>query len=112
MLVTIGISLRMATKSRSEVSPGSIANTIPPKNQTNQSENAQTPAVILLVAERIRGNQPVTTYDVRPDVPVQLQIMLSGGSVNSIYTLKIASLDGGQHTFLQKKNLNPPLIRT
>ena len=111
MLMTIGISLRVTTNSNSEVPTGPIANTIPSRNQSNQSvENAQEPAVILLVAERIRGTQPITTYNIRPDVPVQLQVMLVSGSANTSYTLKITSLDGDQHTLLQKQNLSPQLI--
>ena len=107
VLVAIGVSLEMSTRSHpKEVASGTVANTSPLQDGATQpTDNTGKPAVILLVAERIRGDQQITTYQVSRDVPVQLQVLLAGETARSGYTLKVESMTEKRHILLQQQDL-------
>jgi hypothetical protein len=68
------------------------------------------PDVILLVAERVRGEQQIATYQVHPNATVQLQIMLGGETARSGYRLQVVPLEGSHHILLEKTGLQAQSI--
>ncbi len=114
ILVAIGITLNLTGKSMRQnsksVSPGTIATLQRGVSQTPPG-NATKPEVILLVAERIRGQQQITTYQIPPNVSVQFQVLLAGEPANSDYTLKIVSHDAKQHILLERRDLKAQVQR-
>lgn len=81
-----------------------LANGISPsKVEPAPHTDAKNPAVILLVAENMRGRQPVVTYRVQSDVPVELQIILAEGS-QGIYNLEITS---SGRSLVKREGLQP-----
>jgi hypothetical protein len=111
ILIAAGVTLRWFTKlpgkeftTRSQATPP--AKSVPPQ-AVPETGNSGRSAVILIVAERIRGEQPIATYRIRPDVPVELQILLAGAAVHSTYDLEIVSLDSKQQVILKQEDLQP-----
>jgi hypothetical protein len=90
---------------------------VPQTSATNggQSHGANGPSValptdtksdvILLVAERTRGDQQIANYQVHRAAAVQLQVMLSGETAHSGYTLQVVPVEGPRHILLEKKAL-------
>lgn len=107
VLVAIGVSLKVSTSSHpKEVASGTVANTSPQQNRAIQpTDESGKPAVILLVAERIRGDQQFPSYHVGRDAAVQLQILLAGETARSGYALKVESVTGKRHILLEQQDL-------
>ena len=108
ILTVVGITLNLTSKSMRQnsksVPSGTIAALQKGVSQTSPG-NATKPEVILLVAERIRGQQQATTYQISPSVPVQVQVLLDGDSASSEYTLTIVSHDAKPHIVLEQRRL-------
>jgi hypothetical protein len=66
---------------------------------------------ILLVAERLRGEQQITTHHIRPDVPVQIQVLLPQQTAHAGYTLTVSSLDDTRHVLVEQKHLQAQLTK-
>jgi hypothetical protein len=108
ILAAVGITLNLTSRSIRQNSKSPSSGTIvTPENGILPTSlgNATKPEVILLVAERIRGEQQITTYQISPNVPVQFQVLLAGESASSDYTLKLVSHDAKQHVLLERRNL-------
>jgi hypothetical protein len=65
------------------------------------------PQVVLLVAERIRGAQPLTTYHVRPEAPVELQVLLADEAAQASYTIEITSSGALPQVHWKQTDLKP-----
>lgn len=108
LAVTLPLMKKMAQRN-----PTSVSQTAATSTQSLQSANAPPialpaairPDVILLAAERVRGELQVATYQVHRNSPVQLQIMLPGETVRSGYGLQVLSLEGPRHILLEKTDL-------
>jgi hypothetical protein len=66
------------------------ANMAPQINSSIADKNAK-PDIILIVAERIRGEQKTATYPIHRGSPIELQILLPGESAGSGYRLRVTS---------------------
>ncbi len=114
ILAAIGVALILvnrpiknsSTAALAPVSPHAVA----PPTAPSAAVLAQKPAVILLIAERIRGEQQVATYRIPHDAQVQLQVLLPGETAGSGYTLEVASLDDQAHVLLSQKHLKAQSI--
>jgi hypothetical protein len=109
ILAAVGITLSLTSKSMRQnsksVSSGTIAAVQSSMPDTSPG-NAAKPEVILLVAERIRGQQQSTTHQLHRGVPVQLQIILAGETERSGYLLRLHSLGEDKHVLPEYKDLN------
>jgi hypothetical protein len=63
------------------------------------------PDVVLIAAERTRGEQKTATYQVHRENPVQLQIVLPGETAHSGYQLRVTPLADPGKTLLQQNDL-------
>ena len=108
ILAAVGITPSLISKlmrqNSERVSSGTIAAVQNGRPQTSPGNTAK-PEVILLVADRIRGRQHITTYRVPPGVTVQVQVLLAGASASSDYTLQIVSHDAKPHIVLEQRRL-------
>jgi hypothetical protein len=80
------------------------ANSTPAQNKTPTTP-ASKPDIILLAAERTRGEQKIMTYPVHRESPVELQIVLPGQTVRSGYQVRLATSADPTKTLLQQNNL-------
>jgi hypothetical protein len=108
LAVTLPLMKKMMQRDTASVSP--TATTSPQVAQTENPPLAALPGtmkpdVILLAAERMRGEPQAATYQVHPNAPVQLQIMLPGETERSGYGLQVFPLEGPHHILLEKTNL-------
>jgi len=108
LAVTLPLMKKMTQRNTASVSQTATTNP-----QVAQNENpplaavpgTMKPDVILLAAERMRGEPQAATYQVHPSAPVQLQIMLPGETERSGYGLQVFPLAGPHHVLLEKTNL-------
>jgi hypothetical protein len=90
-LVALGITLHMAKRNQAKP-PGAVAGAVSsPQGVTPALEGTEKAAAILLVAERLRGAEPITRYQVHPGSPVELQVLLTGKAPDTQYKLQIVS---------------------
>jgi anti-sigma-K factor RskA len=84
----------------------SAANT-PPQNQAplTTAPNTATPDVVLIAAERIRGEQKTTTYQIHREAPIQLQVLLPSETARSGYQVRVSQSDDPAKTLLQQNDL-------
>jgi hypothetical protein len=85
-------------------------NQTPPQIQPQTPKSAATtatakPDVVLIAAERTRGEQKTATYQVHRENPVQLQIVLPGETAHSGYQLRVTPLADPGKTLLQQNDL-------
>jgi hypothetical protein len=80
------------------------ANSTPAQNKTSTTP-ATKPDIVLLAAERTRGEQTITTYPVHRNSPVELQIVLPGETARSGYQVRLATSADPTKTLLQQNNL-------
>jgi anti-sigma-K factor RskA len=95
LLVSAAITLRMVNRSGNQPKPpaekpvaaagSSTQRVTPPRSGTEKA------GVIVLIAERIRGEEPITQYQVHPGTPIELQVLLTGKAPDTPYTLQIVS---------------------
>jgi anti-sigma-K factor RskA len=84
----------------------SAANSAPPQDQTATVTNlaaAAKPDVVLIAAERTRGEQKAAAYQVHRNKPVQLQVMLPGETARSGYQVRVA-LQADQNKILLQQD--------
>ena len=109
ILAAVGITLSLTSKpmrqNSKSVSSGTIAAVRNGISETSPG-NAAKPEVILLVSERIRGQQQITTHQIHSAAPVQMQILLVGETARSGYSLTIHSLGEDKHVLPEYKDLN------
>lgn len=103
LLIVASVSVRMFRPQ------GKLSTSHSPES-TNRASGVPSPggssesrAVILLVAESIRGEGPPATYRVSSDASVEVQILLVGGVRDGSYSLEITSTN--QQILLKKENL-------
>jgi hypothetical protein len=87
--------------------PLSATNVPPAQNQTpaTATSEAARPDIILIAAERVRGKQETTTYQVHRENPIQLQIVLPGQTARSGYQIRVTPLADPDKILLQQDNL-------
>lgn len=85
----------------------SASNTPPPQIQPPVATPgaAVKPDIILLAAERTRGELKVTTYQVHRESPVELQIVLPGETARTGYQVRITPQSDTTRTLVQQNNL-------
>lgn len=88
----------------------SAANTAPPQNQPSARTatapgQVAKPDVILVAAERLRGEQKITIYQVHPENPIQLQILLPSETAHSGYQVRVTTLADQSKTLFQQNDL-------
>ncbi len=103
--ITLGLTSKLTRQNSKGISSGMVA-AVQNRTPGTSPVNSAKPQVILLVAERIRGQHQTTTHQLHSGVPVQLQIILVGETARSGYLLRIHSLSGDKHVFLECKDLN------
>ena len=82
----------------------SASNTAPRDHAPSAAEAR--PDVVLIAAERTRGEKATATYQVHRENPIQLQVVLPGETAHSGYQLRIASLADQSKTLLQRDGLD------
>lgn len=87
----------------------SAASTLQPQNQTpppiTEQREAATPDIVLIAAERVRGEQKPTTYQVHRNAPIQLQILLPSEAEHSGYQVRVTTLADPGKVLLQQNDL-------
>jgi hypothetical protein len=86
----------------------SATNAPPAQNQTPAaatSSEAARPDIVLIAAERVRGKQETTTYQVHRENPIQLQVVLPGQTARSGYQVRVAPQADPSKILLQQDNL-------
>lgn len=89
--------------------PGEVeAPAIAPSQPTLSSSTRPSlkPDVVLVVAERIRGEQQIPTFLIHSASPIQLEVLLATG-LGSGYGLKIVRAEDSAHPILEQSNLEP-----
>jgi hypothetical protein len=76
-----------------------------------EKDNSQKEQTILVIAERTRGKQKITTYSVHLDAPLRLQVLLIGEIAPTGYTLKITSLKKNQPFVLERTGLSAESVK-
>jgi hypothetical protein len=95
------ISLRREQRATQQ----SIATAAPPQNQTPPIGVAAKPDVVLIAAERTRGEQKTTTYQVHRESPIQLQIVLPGETARTGYQVRVTPATDPNKILLQQNDL-------
>jgi hypothetical protein len=83
----------------------SVASTVPAQNQTSAIGITAKPDVVLIAAERTRGEQETQTYQVHRENPIQLQIVLPGETERTGYEVRLAPAANQNKTVLQQNDL-------
>lgn len=80
---------------------------IAPENQPSPSISRKDirPDVILIAAERTRGEQKTATYQIHRESPVELQVVLPGQTGRSGYQLRVTALSDPNRTLFEQKDL-------
>ena len=113
ILVAAGATLLRMHRPSEKVGPASLperarsAVSAPPHDTSSQDGIATKPAVILVIAERIRGERPTATYQIPREAPVELQILLPSGTKSQTYSLEVISLSKEHGVLLKRDNLQP-----
>jgi hypothetical protein len=81
----------------------SASNTAP-QDQTAPAATTK-PDIVLIAAERTRGEQKTATYQIHRESPIQLQVLLPGETNHSGYQLRIVSLTDPSKTLLEQNEL-------
>jgi hypothetical protein len=81
----------------------SASNTAP-QDQTAAAATTK-PDIVLIAAERIRGEEKTATYQIHRERPIQLQVLLPGETNHSGYQLRIVSLADPSKTLLEQNEL-------
>jgi hypothetical protein len=83
------------------------ASTTPPQSPAPSSAAASKepakPDVVLIAAERLRGEQKAATYQVHRESPILLQVLLPGETARSGYQVRLAA-QADQHKILLQQN--------
>ena len=111
--VTLHVTNRTAQKDSNAVSQASASNAGQSQGVNGPSvalPSDTKPSVVLLVAERVRGEQQIANYQVRRNAPVQLQIMLGGEAARSGYGLQVVPMEGPRRILLEKTDLQAQSI--
>lgn len=108
--VGLGITFRVLHKSASPSKAASPSIASPVERSTNGAASvlgsAQKTGVILLVAERLRGEPPIPAFRMDADVPIELQVLLNGGVSRPKYGLKIVSSGIRQRIVVERSGLS------
>ena len=75
-----------------------------PQDQTDAAARRK-PDIVLIAAERTRGEQKTATYQIHRESPIQLQVLLPGETNHSGYQLRIVSLTDPSKTMLEQNEL-------
>jgi hypothetical protein len=115
VLIAIGITLHSANKSESkslasQAKPPSAEKSLAsavssPEAVTPPLDGSEKAVVILLVAERLRGEEPITQFRVRPGASIELQVLLTGKAPDTPYKLQIVSSDPKPRILVERKGL-------
>ena len=109
ILAAVGITLSLTSKSMRQNSKNVYSGTIAAVQNGMRDKspgNTAKPEVILLVAERVRGQQQTTTHQLHRGASVQLQIILVGETARSGYLLRLHSLGKDKRVLSEYKDLN------
>jgi anti-sigma-K factor RskA len=109
--VFLAATLYLASVRKSHREQGtqlSAINTPPAQTQTPTaatSSEAARPDIVLIAAERVRGKQKTTSYQVHRENPIQLQVVLPGQTARSGYQVRLTPLANQCKILLQQDNL-------
>jgi hypothetical protein len=104
----LGAGLLLRTSLRGSL-PGKVETPAIVPSQPNLSSSAKPllkPDVVLLVAERIRGEQQTPAFLIHAASPIQLEVLLATG-LGSGYSLKIVRAEDSAHPIFEQSNLEP-----
>jgi anti-sigma-K factor RskA len=98
------------TLRQGQVPAHSAANTAPPQSEASPNTakvhiDTAKPDVILVAAERTRGEQKTAVYQVHRQSPIQLQVLLPGEKAGSGYQVRVATLANRSSPLLQQNGL-------
>jgi hypothetical protein len=82
----------------------------PPATPTPNADQGAKPDVVLIAAERIRGEQKTATYQLHREAPIQLQVLLPGETEPAGYQVRITPLADRSRILLQQNNLEAQSI--
>jgi anti-sigma-K factor RskA len=110
IVAAVGVTLFLANRPIRSSSTAAMstppAHAVAPSNGlTAKSAGTTEPQIIFLVAERIRGEQQITSHAILQDAPVEMQVLLPQEIALSGYTLTVSSLDDGSHILLKQEHL-------
>lgn len=83
----------------------SVATAASPQDQQPPIGVAAKPDVVLVAAERTRGEQKVTTYQAHRESPILLQIVLPGEAARSGYQLRVTPATDQNKILLEQNDL-------
>ena len=86
------------------------ASNSPLQEQTAATAATTKPDIVLIAAERTRGEQKTVTYQIHRESPIQLQVLLPGETNRSGYQLRIVSLTDPGKTLLEQNELEAQSI--
>jgi hypothetical protein len=96
---------------RQQAAQLSASNTPPPQiHAPTVATPPIKPEIILLAAERTRGEQAITTYQVRRSSSLELQIILPGQTARSRYQVRVAPVTDPTRILLQQNNLEAQFL--
>jgi len=87
----------------------SASNTAP-QDHTAAATATTKPDIVLIAAERTRGEQKTATYQIHRESPIQLQVLLPGETNHSGYQLRIVSLTDPSKTLFEQNELEAQSI--
>jgi hypothetical protein len=85
------------------------ASNSPLQDQTAATATTK-PDIVLIAAERTRGEQKTVTYQIHRESPIQLQVLLPGETNHSGYQLRIVSFTDPSKTLLEQNELEAQSI--
>lgn len=86
------------------------ASNSPLQDQTAAAAATIKPDIVLIAAERTRGEQKTVTYQIHRESPIQLQVLLPGETNHSGYQLRIVSSTDPSKTLLELNQLEAQSI--
>ncbi len=115
VLIAMGITLHLANKSESkslasQAKPPSAEKSFSsavssPEAVTPPLGRAEKAEMILLVAERLRGEEPIAQFRMRPGASIELQVLLTGNAPDTPCNLRIVSSDPKRRILIERKGL-------
>ncbi len=105
VLVAMALTVHKAT-TKPPAAETTVAGAVSsPQELTPAQGGTEKSQVILLVAERLRGEEPMAKYQMHPDAPIELQVLVTGKAPDTLYTLKIISSEPKRHVLVERKGL-------
>lgn len=105
-LLAIGLVLAWSSWQKKQQPQAESSKAHTPAGNPSPAPLTVKPDVILVVAERIRGDQKIPTFAIHPAHPVQLGILLTT-DVGSDYSVRVISTQPALHPVFEQQDLKP-----